>query len=102
MSDVTPDQKALDAELDKALLKGVREGVAFITKDGEVVKVEAPAAFLNVARQRLKDLGLSKIATPDSDLAQLMKECKFTPSIAPLNDEPDAATDGREERALTA
>lgn len=75
----------------------------FVTKDGEVIKVDATAAYLNVARQRLKDLGITKLATPDSDIAKLMKEMTAHPiELPPLSTEPDEATDGVERFAESA
>lgn len=89
MSDLTPleVQQSLSDALDKALLASILGG-------------EATAAELNVARQRLKDLGISKIVTPGSDLARLADEISkggFMPALVePTDDEPDEATDGIE------
>ena len=101
MSDAKIKEELSD-ELDKALLKGIQEGVEVPTEDG-VVTIAAPAAFLNVARQRLKDLGISKVVTPGSDLARLAAEigkARGQPvNLRELNEEPDAATDGIERLA---
>jgi hypothetical protein len=46
--------KLMDAVVD-VLLDQVENGSNEVTKDGEVIKVPASAAILNVARQFLKD-----------------------------------------------
>jgi len=96
MSDTTKTQEDISDALDAALLRGIKDGVAVQTEEGMVI-APAPAAFLNVARQRLKDLGISKLAAPGSDLAALAKECGFkTLELPPLDDErDDAATSER-------
>ena len=85
-------QEQLSDELDKMLLARVLSG-------------EATAAELNVARQRLKDLGISKVVTPGSDLARLAQEIHaggFKPElIQAVDEEPDGATDGYERHSMT-
>ncbi len=92
MSDIKV-QEQLSDELDRLLLARVLSG-------------EATAAEMNVARQRLKDLGISKVVAPGSDLARLAEEIGrggFKPQIVePVDDEPDFATDGREPVSLAA
>lgn len=94
-------QEELSDALDRELLKGVTSGITIIDKDGNPVKIDPPAALLNVARQRLKDLGIPAIGAPSSGLEQLAAELqrhgaipKF--EVMPLNDEPDEAVPERE------
>lgn len=85
---MTPEerQNALDEELDKALLAGVRDGVEILnSRTGEVVKVSAPASFLQVARGRLNDLGLPKMGGKGSTVLELAA------SLPDLDDTPDEA-----------
>ncbi len=80
-------QEQLDQELDKQLLAAVKAD-------------DPPAAILNTARQRLKDLGYTKIATGKSPADEMADELGLNsdPNILPMpiiedyDDETDAAT----------
>jgi len=59
---------------DKQLLKILQEGRQTLTREGEVIRVEATAADLNVIRQRLKDCGITSTASVDSPVANIVEE----------------------------
>lgn len=105
MPDCTQTQQALSDELDKALLTAIKDGVTIVTDSG-VAQVTAGAAYMNVARQRLKDLGVTKQAQAGDVLTQLRDEIKKgggtleAVPLPPLSDEPDDATDGTERFAV--
>lgn len=98
-------REKISDELDKVLLKVLKEGVplrdrdgALILKRGKVVKGPPSAAFLNAARQRLRDLGITKVAAQGDSVSSLVKEMglrgeKFR-RLPPLSTGNDAATAG--------
>ncbi len=63
--------------LAKELLKRVKEGEDDVI-DGEVVKVSAKPATLNVIRQFLKDNGIEAAITPGSTLGKLAESLPYT------------------------
>jgi hypothetical protein len=78
---------------DQQLLKILKEGREIVTKDGEMVRVEPTAADLNVIRQRLKDCGITSVATANSPVANIVEEWrKRGASLPELTDIDDAAT----------
>lgn len=94
MTDEPTIQQTLSDELDKVLLKGM-DGITVLDNEGNPVKIDPPAALLNVARQRLKDLGITKVVTADDPVNQLMREIgkpKFKiVAPQPVDDAEDAA-----------
>ena len=84
MAELEPSvQEQISDELDKALLKAIKAS-------------EPNATMLNVARQRCRDLGLTKIILPGDPVKQMADELGLEdPTILkmpPLSDEPDTAT----------
>jgi len=83
MPDKTPQEQLADT-LDSQLL--------------DAIKGDAPsAAMLNVARQRLRDLGMTKVTLPGDPTDELAKELGFAKDpkilkLPPMDDAPDAAT----------
>ena len=74
MSNHDETLEALDAELDKELLAQVKGGMIVKDDAGKAVKLSTPAAVLNVARQRLRDLGYSKKVLPGTSAAEMADE----------------------------
>ena len=78
--DPTQDQTDLFSELDKQLLARVKSGAA-------------TAAELNVARQRLRDLGLTQTIKSGDDIDELGKLLGHTKDYLPtMSEEKDEAT----------
>ncbi len=64
----------LSDQLDEALLAGVRLAKGAMASGKDIEEIKGAAALLNVARQRLKDLGYDKVVQPGSVLDQISKE----------------------------
>lgn len=63
--------EALHEALARQLLDAVKNGELVLTKDGEVARIGARAAVLNVARQFLKDNNIEAVPVPESPLKKL-------------------------------
>jgi|19_taG_2_1085344.scaffolds.fasta_scaffold04382_6 hypothetical protein len=63
--------------LDTLLLDILKNGREVVTKSGEVIRVQATAADLNVARQRLKDCGISVEATDTNPIGNIIEEMQL-------------------------
>ncbi len=89
-----PIRARLDGELDKTLLRMVKDGTTIVTKDGEAVKIDAPHQILEVARKRLSDLesdtGVGKNSDAERLAAELTKK-DFEMHDVPDSDEQNAA-----------
>ena len=87
-------QEKMGGELDKELLRVLKEGRTVVTKKGDVVEVEATAADLNVVRQRLRDLGMNADPARNKSILELQalakKKVKDFPDLPQPSDEPDA------------
>ena len=105
MAKVSKVQERLSDKLDKQLLDVVKKGVPLYDKDGDAVvdakgkPVYGPptAAYMNVARQRLRDLGITSTVPAGSAADKLAEECglkdpDFKVRMPELSDESDAAT----------
>lgn len=62
--------EALDRMLHRIVTKGVRQ----LTESGEVVVVDPPAAYLRIARDRAKDLGMGTVLKPGTAAGNLLDE----------------------------
>lgn len=73
--------QALHAELAKVLTNAIKNGQEVVTKEGEVVKQDAPAAVLSVARQFLKDNDITsgKGAKDMSELERALADMEDMP-----------------------
>lgn len=83
----------LHTELANVLTRAV-QGVEVEQEDPEtgekiVVRVEAPAAILNVARQFLKDNGIDAQAAPGSPMGRLSEAANGNPKMPAFEDEED-------------
>ena len=75
-------REQLDAELDAALLDALQHGVTVSDKEGNVLTVTAPHQYLEIARKRLADLGLTKVVDSESDAAKIASELQlYNPNI---------------------
>lgn len=98
MPEVTKTQEQLSKELDKKLLARITKGYKVVDKaTGKLKTIAATAADLNVARQRLKDLGLTQLVNAGDSAATLAKEIGFERDhkildMPPLSDKDDPAT----------
>ena len=84
--------------LDKRLLDLLNNGREIMTKDGELLRVEATAADLNIVRQRLKDCGVSATPTEENPIGNIIEEMKmrgvkFSPNLPDI--ETQEQTDGQ-------
>ncbi|MFA4972308.1 MAG: hypothetical protein WC683_06820 [bacterium] len=87
MPDADPVLRDLSDELARALLDAIRNGVdAVDQKTGEIRKVAASASHLNVARQLLKDNGISRKPVEGQTLAELADELRIHP-MPPMSNE---------------
>jgi S1-C subfamily serine protease len=68
--------KLLSDQLDNRLLDLIKNGRKIMTKDGDLVQVEATAADLNIVRQRLKDCGISTNPTEENPIGAIINEMK--------------------------
>ena len=87
------DEPTIHAEmsdaLDRVIVDALKNGISRLDKDGDVVQVSAPASFLSVARQRLKDLGIDR-DLDDVGLAPAL-EAVLPDHIPDVSDDADAA-----------
>jgi len=85
---------SMSDEFDNALLHILKDGRQVVNKEGEVVKVEASAADLNVIRQRLKDCGVTAMPANNNPIGNIMAEMAKRESVMPELDvdSDDAAT----------
>lgn len=63
-------------EFDRTLLGVLKNGRQVMDKDGEVQTLEPSAADLNVIRQRLKDCGITSMATSGSPIGNIVEEMR--------------------------
>lgn len=80
---------------DRKLLDILENGATVIDKDGESRKVTPSAAFFNVARQRLKDMGYTKVPTQGDALDRMAGPLGFVQGageLPPLSEDDDDAT----------
>ena len=86
-------QKQMSDLFDTMLVKLLKEGREVMSRDGDIVKLDASAADLNVVRQRLKDCGITAIATEDNQVGDILKQMHQRGlKLVDLDDTPDAAT----------
>ena len=87
--------------LDATLLKVIKKGTPLQDKDGNIIldpkgkPIMSPpsAAFLNVARNRLRDLGITKVVTEGDSADELAAELGLKARPIPeLSQEDDRAT----------
>ena len=76
MSDNTLETMA--DEFDKQLLNVLKKGRQIMDKEGNVQQVEPTAADLNVIRQRLKDCGITSMATQGSPIGNIVDNSDLT------------------------
>tara|TARA_Y100001973_G_scaffold104313_1_gene173893 strand:- start:2461 stop:2739 length:279 start_codon:yes stop_codon:yes gene_type:complete len=91
MSDIA---KELGDLFDEALLRVLKQGRTVVDKDGRALTVEPTAADLNVIRSRLKDCGITAMATDDSPIGSIVEEMRRRGMKMPEVDttQDDAAT----------
>ena len=79
---------------DKILLDILLNGREVVTRDGELMKIQATAADLNVVRQRLKDCGVSAEVTDSNPIGNIVEEMRLRGLRMPAldMDSDDAAT----------
>ncbi len=97
MKSPSPIEKLSD-ELDKALLDVLVNGREIMTQDGPV-RMQASAADLNVVRQRLKDAGVSAVATDENPIGSLIREMQsrgvnIQPQLPPMDDITEGSHEG--------
>jgi hypothetical protein len=80
-------------QFDRALLGVLKKGRQVMDKEGQVQVVEASAADLNVIRQRLKDCGITSMATSGSPIGNIVEEMrKRNLKMPEIDHGEDAAT----------
>ena len=91
----SPGPAQMQRNLDRVIAERLRRGKATQVVAGEVVEVDLGAAFLEVARKRLNDLGVSRPATPNdkaknfiADAAARMLARRGDDGDAPPPDDP--------------
>lgn len=78
---------------DRHLHKVLKDGREVMNRDGELTRVEATAADLNVIRQRLKDCGITSVGTQGSPIGNIVEEMrKRELKLPPLDTDDDVAT----------
>jgi len=104
---VSKKHTQISDKLDDQILKALKKGVPLLDSKGHVV-LDAkgkplygppPAAYLREARQRLRDLRLSKVPRPDDSLLEMEDELSRRepqrpttyPKLADLDDETRTA-----------
>lgn len=75
----------LHASLCKAFDDVLTNGVKEVTKDGELVTVTAPAAYLNVVRQFIKDNDIKAPPLKNAGVGNLAARLPFAGSEHPAN-----------------
>ena len=90
---MTENNKMSNA-FDKILLDILLNGREVVTRDGELMKIQATAADLNVVRQRLKDCGVSAEVTDSNPIGNIVEEMRLRGLRMPAldMDSDDAAT----------
>jgi hypothetical protein len=88
---------AVEAAFDARMSDLLQNGREVMTKDGDVERVEATAADLNVIRQRLKDCGMVDQPADTNPIGSIIDEMKargmkFSDTLPNIPGEPDAAT----------
>lgn len=63
-------------QFDKALLGVLKNGRQVMDKEGEIQTIEPSAADMNVIRQRLKDCGITSMATSGSPIGNIVEEMR--------------------------
>lgn len=86
LTKATDVQQEISEALDETLLEGVKR-MKHILSSGEDVR--GASALLNVARQRLRDLGITKIVAPGDAVHQFSVELGKIPDMEPLTDPDD-------------
>lgn len=76
----------LHALLAKALTSIVKDGVTMLDRQGNEVKVAAPASYFKEAREFLKDNGVEALPTANQGLKDLAASLPF-PSPEDIEDE---------------
>ena len=80
-------------EFDSHLLGVLKKGRQVMDKDGNIQTIEASAADLNVIRQRLKDCGITSMATSGSPIGNIVEEMrKRNLKMPEVDNSEDAAT----------
>ena len=87
----------LDETFDKRLLKMLKSGVkVYDAKTKEVVKIDAPHQYFEIARKRLSDLVMTKEVAAGSSEDEMAQRLGFNnPEVLEMpkmSDGPDAAT----------
>jgi hypothetical protein len=77
--------KLLSDEFDKRLIHILNNGREIMTKDGELLHVEATSADLNIIRQRLKDCGVSVAPTEENPVGSIIESMKAKGHIFKTN-----------------
>jgi len=85
----------LSNTFDNLILDILKNGREIVTKGGDIIKVQATAADLNVARQRLKDCGISAEATDNNPIGNIIEEMQHRGMKMPgLDTESDDVATG--------
>jgi hypothetical protein len=78
---------------DQELLNVIKNGREVVDRDGNVQRIQATAADLNVIRQRLKDCGITAVPTSNNPIANIVAEMqKRKEGLPPIDESDDAAT----------
>jgi len=96
----TKTQEQISEELDVTLLESVRCVKSALKAGAELGDIRGAAALLNVARQRMRDLGISKAVTPGDAAALLAQEIGASLTDMPedeLEEELDAGSSRQQE-----
>ena len=96
----TKTQEQISEELDVTLLESVRTVKSALKAGAELGDIRGAAALLNVARQRMRDLGISKVVTPGDAAALLAQEIGASLTDMPedeLEEELDAGSSRQQE-----
>ena len=88
------ENSKMSQAFDNILLDILLNGREIVTKDGELMKIQATAADLNVVRQRLKDCGVSAEVTDSNPIGNIVEEMRLRGLRMPARDmdSDDAAT----------
>lgn len=88
------ENSKMSQAFDNILLDILLNGREIVTKDGELMKIQATAADLNVVRQRLKDCGVSAEVTDSNPIGNIVEEMRLRGLRMPAldMDSDDAAT----------
>ena len=77
---------------DSALLDMLKNGREMVTEDGTRERVPISAADLNIIRQRLKDCGITAVATEENPIGNIVAEMKAR-GMTIHNALPEVSTD---------